>query len=86
MKRERRGKPQHLPENLKKAIPTAKILYLYLKGRGEVDYSTYALAEALGTTSAQVNKAMLRLRELGLMDYEGTPRGNATYWVHKGRE
>ena len=79
--RQRRGNPQHLPEVLKKEQPTTKMLYLYLKGRGEVNYSTYALAEALGSTPAMLSKSTRRLRELELMEYEGKKRGDAKYRV-----
>ena len=80
-KRARRGNPQHLPEDLKNEQPTTKMIYLYLKGRGEVNYSTYSLGEALGSTPAMMSKGMRRLRELGLMEYEGKVRGDAKYTV-----
>ena len=80
-KRQRRGNPQHIPEILKKEQPTTKMVYLYLKGRGEVNYSTYSLAEALGTTPAMVSKSMRLLRALELMEYEGKLRGDAKYKI-----
>ena len=81
-KRQRRGNPQHIPEILKKEQPTTKMVYLYLKGRGEVNYSTYSLAEALGTTPAMVSKSMHSSKGmLELMEYEGKMRGDAKYKI-----
>lgn len=79
--RKTRGNPQHLPEALKKESPLVKFIYTYLRGRGEVDYSTTSLAEALGCAQAGVHRAMMKLRNLGLMEYEGRPRGKAKYRV-----
>ncbi len=80
-KRQTRGNPQHLPEVLKKESPLTKLLYVYLKGRGEVDYSTTSLALALGCAQAAVHRAISKLRGLGLMEYEGKPRGDAKYRI-----
>ena len=80
-KRQTRGNPQHLPEILKKESPLTKLIYVYLKGRGEVDYSTTSLADALGCAQAAIHRAMLKLRNLELMEYEGKPRGDAKYKV-----
>ena len=74
-----RKQPQHLPKVLKKEPPTTKLVYVYLKGRGEVDYSTYSLGDALGITPKQVNKAMQSLRAIGLLEYEGKPKGTTKY-------
>jgi len=85
-KRQLRGNPQHLPEVLKKESPLTKLIYTYLRGRGEVDYSTTNLANALGCAQAGVHRAMMKLRNLELMEYEGVPRGTAKYRVVAGRE
>ena len=84
--RKTRGNPQHLPEILKKQSPLVKLIYTYLRGRGEVDYSTTGLADALGCAQAGVHRAMMKLRNLGLMEYEGRPRGKAKYRVNAGGE
>ena len=81
-----RGNPQHLPELLKKQSPLVKLIYTYLRGRGEVDYSTTSLADALGCAQAGIHRAMMKLRNLGLMEYEGVPRGTAKYRVVADRE
>ena len=85
-KRQPRGNPQHLPEILKSEGPTTKLVYVYLKGRGEVNYSMTSLSTALGCAKDGVHSATLKLRELGLMEYEGKPRGTAWYRTIAGGE
>ena len=79
--RKPRGKPQHLPEVLKPESMAVKAIYLFLKGRGEVDYSITTLAQALGCSREAVQNSMMRLRQIELMEYEGKPKGNAKYRV-----
>ena len=80
-KRVPRGNPQHLPEVLKVESPLIKLVYVYLKGRGEVDYSLTALADALGCARNGIHRAISKLRELELIDYEGKPKGDAKYRI-----
>ena len=80
-KRLPRGKPQHLPEGLKAESPLVKLVYVYLKGRGEVDYSLTSLADALGCARNGICRAISVLRELEFIEYEGKPRGNAKYKI-----
>ena len=85
-KRQPRGNPQHLPEVLKEESPLVKLIYVYLKGRGEVDYSITSLANALGCAKNGIHAAIAKLRDLELMEYEGKPRGSARYRVIVGGE
>ena len=79
--RQPRGNPKHLPEVLKPETVATKLVYVYLKGRGEVDYSVTTLAQALGCSRDAIQNSMMSLRKLGLMDYEGKRGGNAKYRV-----
>ena len=78
-KRLLRGNPQHLPEILKTESPLIKLVYVYLKGRGEVDYSLTSLADALGCARNGIHRAIATLRELELIEYDGKPKGYAKY-------
>ena len=80
-KRLPRGKPQHLPEVLKAESPLIKLVYVYLKGRGEVDYSLSTLADALGCARNGIHRAIATLRDLELIEYEGKPKGDARYRI-----
>ena len=80
-KRIPRGNPQHLPEMIKPESPLVKLVYVYLRGLGEVDYSLSTLADALGCARTGTYRAINRLRNLELIEYEGKPRGNAKYKI-----
>ena len=80
-KRQPRGKPQHLPETLKAESPLIKLVYVYLKGRGEVNYSISTLADALGCAKDGIHRAISKLRELELIEYEGKPKSDARYKI-----
>ena len=79
--RQPRGKPYHLPETLKLESMAVKVVYLFLKGRGEVDYSMTTMSKALGCSKDSVQNAMMKLRKLEMMDYEGKPKDKAKYRV-----
>lgn len=85
-KRQPRGKPQHLPTALKEQSPLVKLIYVYLRGRGEVDYSLTTLSEALGCAKNGIHAAIAKLRDLELLEYEGKPKGNAKYRAVAGKE
>lgn len=63
-----------LPEPLKNASPTIKLLWLWLEPQGVVDYSQREIAAALGVEQRSLPGALRELRRLGLLeDLERAP-------------
>lgn len=63
-----------LPEPLKDASPTVKLLWLWLEPQGVVDYSQREIAAALGVEQRSLPGALRELRQLGLLeDLERAP-------------
>jgi hypothetical protein len=56
-----------LPDEVKKASPATKMIYLWLKPRGMVDWSASEIAEAVGITKKSAVVARQKLRELNLI-------------------
>lgn len=63
-----------LPEPLKDASPTVKLVWLWLEPQGVVDYSQREVAAALGIEQRSLPGALRKLRELELLeDLERAP-------------
>ena len=73
----------HLPEGLKKAKATTKMLYLWLEPQGKVSYSMREMMEELKMATQSMQDAVDKLKEIGLW-HEITPRRGripATFYV-----
>lgn len=66
--------PPPLPNALLGETPTAKLLWLYLRPKGPVSYSTRDLAAALYGSQPLVHAGLGRLRALGLLAELGQHR------------
>ena len=63
----------HLPEGLKKAKATTKMLYLWLRPQGKVNYSMREMREELKMAAQSMQDAVDKLKELELW-HEVAPR------------
>ena len=66
--------PPPLPDALLGETPTAKLLWLYLRPKGPVGYSTRKLAAAVYGSHLLVCDGLCRLRALGLLEDLGEHR------------
>ena len=66
--------PPPLPDALLSETPTAKLLWLYLRSKGSVGYSTYKLAAAVYLSQPLVSIGLNRLRACGLLTDLGEHR------------
>lgn len=66
--------PDILPDALLTAPPTAKCLYLSLRGKGTVSFSTRDLARSLGLTQPSIRVAFEIMRDAGALVFEQEPR------------
>lgn len=68
-------KPQALPNALLKGVPSAKLLYLYLRDQGSVSHSYRDIADALGIDTHVVMDAYNYLLEQKLLVEEVVKQG-----------
>ena len=66
--------PKTIPENLLAAPTAAKYLYLFLRGRGTVSFSTRDMASTLGLTQPTVRTAFEIIQDAGAVVFEQEPR------------
>ncbi len=71
-----RSDPPPLPDVLKGESPLVKFFWAWLEG-DEMTLSTRELAQMTGISQPAVNGALVRLRELGLLEYLNESAGSA---------
>ena len=73
--------PPALPEPLLEQNVTAKLVWVWLLPLGWVELSHSSVSEALGVSQNAITRALNRLRELGLLEYQTPPeeRRKATF-------